>query len=152
MSLVCGSCTEREKASVETAVRGCGSTVGERERAKAETGGTEYRLRRSLADRLVVAVKLPARWGGGGAKGPAHQECRFVQPGPLVLGGSEDEHAKAQGQAVCDSQVDGLGGVPAGCGQQGCPGVDGQALEEFEADLRATSTSSGMCATNAERR
>ena len=23
-----------------------------------------------------------AFWGGGGAKGPAHQECRFVQPGP----------------------------------------------------------------------
>ena len=26
--------------------------------------------------------EAPARWGGGGAKGPAHQECRFDQPGP----------------------------------------------------------------------
>jgi hypothetical protein len=56
--LVCGSCTEREKASAGTAVRACGSV---RRAARgsvptAETGGIEYRLRRSLADRLVLAV------------------------------------------------------------------------------------------------
>jgi hypothetical protein len=40
----------------------------------AETGGIEYRSRRSLADRPVVVVKLLLIWGGGGAKGPADQE------------------------------------------------------------------------------
>src|ERR1017187_1994855 len=55
----------------------------------AETGGIEYRLRRLLAGRLVVVVKLLLIWGGGGAKGLADQECRFVQPGRRVLGGGE---------------------------------------------------------------
>ncbi|MCA1679349.1 MAG: hypothetical protein LC777_10585, partial [Actinobacteria bacterium] len=27
--------------------------------------------------------EAPARWGGSEAKGPAHQECRFGQPGRL---------------------------------------------------------------------
>ena len=57
MSLVCGSCTEREKASVEIDVLGRRPQGRERERAVAETEGTEYRSRRSLADRPVVAVK-----------------------------------------------------------------------------------------------
>ena len=45
MSLVCCSCTEREKASVDTsAVHGLVQPPGrERERAEAETEGTEYR-------------------------------------------------------------------------------------------------------------
>jgi hypothetical protein len=58
VSLVCGSGTEREKASVESVVRGRRPQGRERERAEAETEGTEYRSRRSPADRLVVAVKL----------------------------------------------------------------------------------------------
>jgi len=58
VSLVCGSCTEREKASVDTASGVAGPEGRERERAEAETEGIEYRSRRSLADRLVVAVKL----------------------------------------------------------------------------------------------
>ena len=40
--LVCGSCTEREKASVDTAV-GVVGPGRERERAEAETEGIEYR-------------------------------------------------------------------------------------------------------------
>ena len=45
VSLVCGSCTEREKASVDTAtVHWARRPPGrERERAEAETEGTEYR-------------------------------------------------------------------------------------------------------------
>ena len=57
MILVCGSCTEREKASVETVVRGRRLQGRERERAEAETEGTEYQSLRSLADRSVVAMK-----------------------------------------------------------------------------------------------
>ena len=47
MSLVCCSCTEREKASVDTdrpfTGLSVGPPVGERERAEAATEGTEYR-------------------------------------------------------------------------------------------------------------
>ena len=43
VSLVCGSCTEREKASVDTAAGAVGPKGRERERAEAETGGIEYR-------------------------------------------------------------------------------------------------------------
>ena len=44
VSLVCGSCTEREKASVEMAYRRVVGLRGrERERAEAETEGIEYR-------------------------------------------------------------------------------------------------------------
>ena len=41
--LVCGSCTEREKASVDTATGVAGPQGRERERAEAATEGTEYR-------------------------------------------------------------------------------------------------------------
>jgi hypothetical protein len=53
--LVCGSCTEREKASVETATEIV--LVARGSLLTAETEGTEYRSRRSLADRPVVAGK-----------------------------------------------------------------------------------------------
>jgi hypothetical protein len=45
VSLVCGFCTEHEKADADTAglkVRAC-PLVGERERGEAETEATEYR-------------------------------------------------------------------------------------------------------------
>jgi hypothetical protein len=58
VSLVCGSGTEREKASVESVVRGRRPQGRERERAEAETEGTEYQSRRSPADRPVIAMKL----------------------------------------------------------------------------------------------
>jgi hypothetical protein len=57
VSLVCGSCTEREKASVDTSTGVAGPRGRERERAEAATEGTEYQLRRSLADRPVLAEK-----------------------------------------------------------------------------------------------
>jgi len=39
--------------------------------------------------------EIPARWGGGGVKGPAHQECRFDQPGREFREEAR-KHAKAQ--------------------------------------------------------
>jgi hypothetical protein len=66
------------------------------------------------------------------------RNVQFDQPGLVVLGGTEDEHANDEGQAVSGSQADGLGGVAAGEGQRGRAGVHGQALDEFEADLESS--------------
>jgi hypothetical protein len=77
VSLVCCSCTEREKASVDTdtAVHlGLFShPVGKRERAEeqpkalstdaAPAGGPAH-----------SSCEAPASWGGGGAKEPAHHD------------------------------------------------------------------------------
>ena len=135
MSLVCGSCTEREKASVETASGVAGPRGRERERAEAETEGIEYRSRRSLADRPVVAVK-PCSLGWGWSEGAGSSGMSIRSTGAVGSREEARKHAKAEGQVVCDSQADGVGGVAAGQGQQGRPGVDGQDLDEFEADLR----------------
>ena len=81
-----------------------------------------------------ISGEAPAGWGGGGAKGPADQECDSFNQDRWSWEEAK-EHAKARRQAVCDSQADGLGGVAAGHGQQGSAGVDGQDLDEFEADL-----------------
>ena len=89
----------------------------ERERAEAATEGIEYRSRRSLADRPVVAVKLLLAGVAVEPRGRLIRNVSSFNRGPMVLGGSEDQPAQAQGQAVCDSQAVGLGGVSAGQGQ-----------------------------------
>ena len=74
MSLVCGSCTEREKASVDMATGVAGPDGRERERAEVahpEALSTDAALAGGPAR---ISGEAPARWGGGGAKGPAHQD------------------------------------------------------------------------------
>ena len=59
MSLVCGFCTERGKACADTApALFLRWRVREGVRRAAETGRRRVPLRRMLADRLVVVVKL----------------------------------------------------------------------------------------------
>ena len=78
--------------------------------------------------------EAPARWGGGGAKGPAHQECRFDQPGQCPgrkrgnMPKPNDKSFAIPKQLVWEAWRQ----VRA---NKGAPGVDGQALEEFESDL-----------------
>jgi hypothetical protein len=85
---------EREKASVETVVRGRRPQGRERERAEAETEGTEYRSRRSLADRLVVAGKLLLAGVGVERRGRLTRDIQSINRGQ-ALGGSEKRYAKA---------------------------------------------------------
>jgi hypothetical protein len=80
VSLVCGSCTEREKASVDTAA-GAGMFGCERERAEAETVGTEYQSRRSLADWPVVAGKPLLAGVAVEPRGRLTRNVHFEQPG-----------------------------------------------------------------------
>src|SRR3954447_18908441 len=118
VSLVCGSCTEREKASVDAATGVVGLQGREREPANGqhpEALSTEAALAGGPARSSREAA---ACWGGGGAKGPADPECPIDQPRPWSREEAR-EHAKDRRQAVCDPQADGLGGVAAGQGQQG---------------------------------
>jgi hypothetical protein len=84
MSLVCGSCTEREKASVDTAGRSNGPLA-----PRPARGDVPRQQPKALSTVAPLAGgparsswEAPARWGGGGAKGPAHQSGHFVQLGP----------------------------------------------------------------------
>src|SRR6266511_2610965 len=122
VSLVCGSCTEREKASVDTAARVAACPGWPREGA-CRGGNRRHCVptRRSPAYRPVVAVNPLLSGVAGEPRGRLTRDVRFDQPG-LRPREESREHAKAQGQAVCDSQADGEGGVPAGRGQQGRPG------------------------------
>ncbi len=78
------------------AVRACGSV---RRAARgsvptAETGGIEYRSRRSLADRPVVAVKRLLAGVGVERRGRLTGDVQSINRGE-ALGGSEKRYAKA---------------------------------------------------------
>ena len=92
MSLVCGSCTEREKASDENGVRGRRPSDRSARGSvpTAETGGIEYRSRRSLADRLVLAVKLLLAGVVVERRGRLIGDVDSINRALRGLGGSED--------------------------------------------------------------
>jgi hypothetical protein len=81
VSLVCGSCTEREKVSVDMATGVVGLQGREREHAEAATEGIEYQSWRSLADRPVVAVRSLLAGVGVERRGRLTRRVWFDQPG-----------------------------------------------------------------------
>ncbi|EFC79005.1 hypothetical protein FrEUN1fDRAFT_7871 [Parafrankia sp. EUN1f] len=101
-------------------------------------------MRRSLADRPVVAGKSLLTWGGAEPRGRLIWSVR--SDNRAMPREEAREHVQVGSQAVLHSQADGVGGIPAGCKQQGCPGSgragpggfrgrsEGQPVQDLEPD------------------
>ena len=76
-----------------------------------------------------------ACWGGGGAKGPAHQECSTRSTG-YDPGGSEEDMPTSQVKPFDIPKQMVWEAYRQVAANKGAPGVDEQTLGEFESDLK----------------
>ncbi len=59
----------------------CGFWPSSRKRERAEAATEALSTETELAGGPAHRCEATAFWGGGGAKGPAHLQCSFGQPG-----------------------------------------------------------------------
>ena len=81
------------------------------------------------------SAEVPARWGGGGAKGLAHQECGFDQPGHAPGGREETCQRRKSSRSTFPSRWCGrrTGGLRP---TRVPPGLTRSPFEDFESDLK----------------
>jgi len=92
-------------------------------------------LRRSPADRLVVAVKLLLAGVGVERRGRLTRNVHFEQPGRMPWEEAKMNKPKPKDKPFVISKQLVWEAYRRVAANKGAPGVDGQALEEFEADL-----------------
>jgi len=91
-------------------------------------------MRRSLADRLVVAVKLLLAGVGVERRGRLTRNVDSINRG-FGLGRKRRNMPKPKGKSFAIPKSLVWEAYRRVAENKGAPGVDGQALEEFEADL-----------------
>jgi RNA-directed DNA polymerase len=101
----------------------------------AETGGIEYQSRRSLADRPVVAVKQLLAGVAVERRGRLTRYVHVVQPGRQPREEAKMSKPKPKDKPFAIPKQLVWEAYRRVAANKGAPGVDGQALEEFEADL-----------------
>ena len=101
----------------------------------AETGGIEYRLRRSLADRLVVAVNLLLAGVAVERRGRLTRNVHVVQPADGREEAKMNKPKPKQDKPFAIPKQLVWEAYRRVAANKGAPGVDGQDLAEFEADL-----------------
>lgn len=135
---VCWTCTEHEKASTDMVAGSTGLSV-----PPVGRGRVSRQSPKALSTDAVFAdgpargsCETAAFWGGGGAKGPAHQLTLFSINQCCWTGRKRGNMAGSQGKAFDISKRSVWEAYRKVAGNRGAPGVDKVTLEEFETDLQ----------------
>ena len=139
MSLVCGSCTEREKANDDTAGRSLGlvQPPGRREGACRGQKPKALSTDATFAGGPVCSSRETAASGvAAEPRDRLTRNVRSINQGRKSLGGSEKNMPKPNDKPFAIPKQLVWEAYRQVAANKGAPGVDEQTLGEFEADLR----------------